>query len=84
MPASTPQVSPRILLRPAAQMEADAAKVRSMLAAAHDVDAIVEAVPYLLDPQACAQSLANISTWYNTKEPVQMLEKDPKASRGLP
>ncbi len=35
-----------------------------MLAAAPSPDAIIEEVPYLMDPAALAQSLANVSKWW--------------------
>ncbi|GIL96185.1 hypothetical protein Vretimale_2064 [Volvox reticuliferus] len=53
-------------------------KVRRVLAAASNLDAIIEEVPYLMDPAALAQSLSNVCRWYNTQDPVSMIARNPK------
>ncbi len=42
-----------------------------------DVDAIMEAVPYLMDPPQLLQSLSNLARWFPNQEPVSLLEKNP-------
>ncbi|KAG2434490.1 hypothetical protein HYH02_012318 [Chlamydomonas schloesseri] len=70
--------APKTLLQSPEQLQADAAVVRKVLAGAPNADAIIEEVPYLMSPPALAQSLSNVSRWYNTKDPVAMISKNPK------
>jgi hypothetical protein len=49
-----------------------------MLSKVEDIDAIMEAVPYLLDPQQLAQSLANLKKWFPNQDTLEMLQKNPK------
>ncbi|KAG2495786.1 hypothetical protein HYH03_006030 [Edaphochlamys debaryana] len=58
---------------------AELARVRRVLASAPNLDSIIEEVPYLTSPAALAQSLSNVSRWYNTKDPVSVIAKNPKA-----
>ncbi|KAG2426060.1 hypothetical protein HXX76_013250 [Chlamydomonas incerta] len=70
--------APKTLLQSPEQLQADAAVVRKVLAGAPNADAIIEDVPYLMNPHALAQSLSNVSRWYNTQDPVGMISKNPK------
>ncbi|GLC72215.1 hypothetical protein PLESTF_001219900 [Pleodorina starrii] len=70
--------APRLLLKSPEAVQADAEVVRRVLSSAPNPDAIVEEVPYLMDPAALAQSLANVSRWYNTRDPVSMISRNPK------
>ncbi|PNW78981.1 hypothetical protein CHLRE_09g396587v5 [Chlamydomonas reinhardtii] len=70
--------APKILLQSPEQLQADAAVIRKVLAGAPNADSIIEEVPYLMSPPALAQSLSNVSRWYNTKDPVSMISKNPK------
>ncbi len=54
-----------------------AIQVKQMLASVPDIDAIMEAVPYLMNPAALAQSLANLRTWFPSSNPLQMLQENP-------
>ncbi|GIL74326.1 hypothetical protein Vretifemale_4374 [Volvox reticuliferus] len=69
---------PKVLLKSPEAVSADAAVVRRVLAAASNLDAIIEEVPYLMDPAALAQSLSNVCRWYNTQDPVSMIARNPK------
>ncbi|KXZ55259.1 hypothetical protein GPECTOR_3g398 [Gonium pectorale] len=70
--------APKLLLKSPEALRSDAEVVRRVLAAAPNPDAIVEEVPYLMEPSALAQSLSNVARWYNTKDPVAMIAKNPK------
>ncbi|PNH11956.1 hypothetical protein TSOC_001166 [Tetrabaena socialis] len=70
--------APRLLLKSPQVVAADAEVVRRVLASAPNLDSIVEQVPFLMDPAALAQSLANVSKWYNTEDPVSMISKNPQ------
>lgn len=48
-----------------------------MLARVEDMDSIINAVPYLLDPQQLQQSLVNLSRWFPNQDPFDVLQKNP-------
>ena len=50
-------------------------KVRAILGSKcseAEVAAIIEAVPYLTDPRALVQSLANLQRWFPSQDPVEV------------
>ncbi|KAF8073214.1 DENND2B [Scenedesmus sp. PABB004] len=70
--------TPKLLLRPAVDVAADARQVKQMLAKAADPDAIISAVPYLLSPRELAQSLSNLEQWFPGEDPLQVLQQRPE------
>jgi len=72
------KMKPKLLLGNAARIQEDARQVKAMLSKVEDVDAIIEAVPYLLDPYQLAQSLANLKKWFPNQDTLGMLQKNPK------
>lgn len=71
--------SPRLLLKDPHQMQGDAAQVRQVLQglADEEVQAILEAVPYLCDPRQLVQGLSNLAAWFPSQDPIEMLKRDP-------
>eukprot|EP00775_Hariotina_reticulata_P001517 gene1517-1853_t len=70
--------TPKLLLKPLQQIQQDAQQVRTMLQKVDDIDAIIEAVPYLMDPAQLVQSLANLARWFPNRDPFEMLQKNPQ------
>ncbi|KAF6258619.1 hypothetical protein COO60DRAFT_1626394 [Scenedesmus sp. NREL 46B-D3] len=71
------QRTPKLLTKPLEQVQADAQQVRALLSGVEDVDAIIDAVPYLLDPKELRQSLANLQRWFPNQDPYEVLQKNP-------
>ncbi|KAG1666685.1 hypothetical protein FOA52_013597 [Chlamydomonas sp. UWO 241] len=72
--------APKVLLQSVEGLQNDAAEVKAMLAALSkqgEIDAIIEAVPYLLSPKELHQSLANLAAWFPSQDPVQVLSTNP-------
>lgn len=71
--------TPRLLLKDPTQMREDAAKVRQILKSLEqeEFDAVIEAVPYLVDPQQLVQGLNNFKAWFPQQDPIDMLKADP-------
>lgn len=67
--------APKVLLQPLETIRDNADKVKQILheVESGEIDAIIEAVPYLMNPDALVQSLSNIRRWFNTETPIQML-----------
>jgi hypothetical protein len=43
--------------------------VKALLSKVDDVDAIIDAVPYLMNPKELQQSLANLARWFPNQDP---------------
>lgn len=72
------QKKPAVLLDDAATLKANAAQVRQLLRTAVDADALVTAIPELLSPRMALSCLLTVAKWYfNRRDPVEVLEKDP-------
>eukprot|EP00878_Enallax_costatus_P016732 GHUV01017557.1.p1 GENE.GHUV01017557.1~~GHUV01017557.1.p1 ORF type:complete len:132 (+),score=22.89 GHUV01017557.1:422-817(+) len=71
------QRTPKLLLKPVEQIQADAQQVKNMLSRVEDIDAIIDAVPYLMDPVQLQQSLANLARWFPNQDPFETLQKNP-------
>jgi hypothetical protein len=46
-------------------------QVKALLHDVEDVDAIIEAVPYLMNPKELQQSLANLARWFPNQDPCK-------------
>jgi hypothetical protein len=44
-------------------------QVKALLSKVEDVDAIIDAVPYLMNPKELQQSLANLARWFPNQDP---------------
>lgn len=64
--------TPRMLLRSTADVVKDAERVKEVLSSLPDPDAIIEAVPELVDPTALARALSTIKASYPTQDPLQV------------
>jgi hypothetical protein len=72
------QKKPAVLLDDVATLKANAAQVRQLLRTASDADALVTLIPELLSPRLLLSALLTVSKWYfNRRDPVEVLEKDP-------
>jgi hypothetical protein len=53
-------------------------QVRTVMADAVDLDALITALPMLTDPAVAISVLVTVKRWYHTKEnPMEVLEADP-------
>ncbi|GBF98267.1 hypothetical protein Rsub_10930 [Raphidocelis subcapitata] len=76
------QERPAVLLKDIAALEADARQVHSMLSAARDRDALLTALPLLLEPRTLASVLITVDKWYfGARDPIEVLEEDPEMLR---
>lgn len=49
-----------------------------MLAGLQDPDAVLQAVPCLLNPQELQRALSNLAAWFPDQSPLVMLANNPK------
>ena len=47
-----------------------------------EVDAVIEAVPYLLYPPALLQSLSNLQTWFPLQDPIEVGGDSVRSKKG--
>lgn len=72
------QKKPAVLLDDPATLKSNAAQVRQLLKTAVDADALVTAIPEMLSPRMALAILITVTKWYfNRRDPVAILEKDP-------
>ncbi|GFR48915.1 hypothetical protein Agub_g10865 [Astrephomene gubernaculifera] len=75
-------VQPRLLMRPAEQLEREARQVRSLLSGAADPERLLSAVPELLSPALLVSVLVSINKWFHLeRDPLEVLEADPDIVR---
>lgn len=68
---------PKMLLKPTATVIEEAEQVHKALSSCPEPDAIVEAVPDLVDPAALAKALSTIKAAMPGKNPLEVLQKSP-------
>ncbi|WIA41508.1 hypothetical protein OEZ86_008879 [Tetradesmus obliquus] len=71
------QRMPKLLMKPLEQVQADAQQVKALLSRVQDIDAIIDAVPYLINPAEVQQSLANLARWFPNQDPFALLQSNP-------
>lgn len=72
------QCNPGLLLQDAATLEDNARQVKHLLADAKDADALLTALPSLLDPRVLLSVLVSVRKWYHgRRDPIEVLEADP-------
>jgi hypothetical protein len=64
--------TPKMLLRSTADVTKDAQKVKEILSSLPDPDAIIEAVPELVDPTSLARALSTIRGSFPNQDPLQV------------
>lgn len=74
---------PKMLLKTTATVTQEAEQVRKALSSCPEPDAIVEAVPDLVDPVALAKALATIKAAMPGKNPLEVLQKTPSIMYSL-
>jgi len=71
---------PKVLLLPLGQVRQQAEQVRSLLSKVDgegEVDAMMEAVPGLMEPPALVDCLGSLQRWFPGEDPVQVLRRNP-------
>lgn len=69
---------PKTLLQSEDRIASDAQQVKTLLSAAKDIDAIIQAVPELIDPATLSRSLAFLASSFRGKDPVALLQENPQ------
>ncbi|KAI8476168.1 MAG: hypothetical protein J3K34DRAFT_402308 [Monoraphidium minutum] len=76
------QEKPGLLLQDVSVLEANARQVHSLLEGARDRDALLTALPLLLEPRTLISVLITVEKWYfKKKDPIAVLEADPDLIR---
>lgn len=69
---------PKTLLQSEERIAGDAQQVKALLSAAKDIDAIIQAVPELIDPTTLSRSLSFLASSFRGKDPVSLLQENPQ------
>ncbi|KAF8055487.1 hypothetical protein HT031_006746 [Scenedesmus sp. PABB004] len=73
------QRQPGLLLLDASTLEENSKQVKSLLSTAKDADALLTALPSLMEPRTLISVLVTVRKWYfNKRDPVEVLEADPE------
>ncbi|WIA40662.1 hypothetical protein OEZ86_004368 [Tetradesmus obliquus] len=73
------QRTPQLLLQDVALLEDNAKQVKQLLVSARDADALVTALPSLMEPRNLISVLVTVQKWYfNKRDPVEVIESDPE------
>ncbi|KIZ03652.1 hypothetical protein MNEG_4306 [Monoraphidium neglectum] len=76
------QEKPGLLLQDVSVLESNARQVHSLLEGARDRDALLTALPLLLEPRTLISVLITVEKWYfKKKDPIAVLEADPDLIR---
>lgn len=69
---------PKLLMLTQQRVDEDAGKVKGLLSSkVQDIDAIIDAVPDLMNPQQLTQSLQNLVAWFPNHDPFELLQQNP-------
>ncbi|KAI8467527.1 MAG: hypothetical protein J3K34DRAFT_430311 [Monoraphidium minutum] len=70
---------PSLLLQEVDALEDAGRQVQRLLESARDRDALLSALPFLLDPRTLVSVLITVDKWYfGARDPVEVLESDPE------
>ncbi|GAX73488.1 hypothetical protein CEUSTIGMA_g940.t1 [Chlamydomonas eustigma] len=74
---------PKLLLKPAEMLRLEAEKSRKQLSSLSNPDAVVEAVPELVDPVTLARAISSLRAAMPTQDPLQILDANPEVLLSL-